>query len=152
MTRKRYIKLLMSLDIERNKAAAMAKAEREGKTPYAEAWQYINAYHKVPALADIDEMHETGGNLVERMMATGCSARPCPVVVVPGTVALNGEILNGIDFGWPPQPQPAAGCLYAIDTTPPEDTGRQWAKNDALDALRYAVEEMYNRQRGVLGR
>ena len=154
MTRKRYIKLCMALGVSRNAANRMAKAEQDGKVPYAESWQYINAHHRVPYLADIDEMHDTGDSRLAGILEAGMAAKPGPVIVInSGTWPENWRPR----FDWPPQPHPAAGCLYAIDTTPKEEPSEQWPKLDQhlidmLDALRYAVEAVYNQQRGVLGR
>lgn len=146
MTRKRYIKLLMSLGVDRNLAATMAERERKDKIPYAESWEHINDHTPVPAFADIDEMHEMDGTAVAAAIEAGACVKPGPVIVAPG--------ISGIDwsgFSWPPQPQPVAGFLCAKDESGAVKVTHQGlAKDrqdiDALDALVYAIESMVNRQ------
>lgn len=59
MTRKRYIKLVMSTGKDRNTAAAMAKEEREDKFPYAAGWAWYKAFTTPPPGPDGVEVVQT---------------------------------------------------------------------------------------------
>ena len=166
MTRKKFIKILMSNGMSRNEAADCATLAQEAGRPHLLVsgdllcfcrhcfgnplgWPKMRRHiiHGHAALinrvcADIDEVHKMDGTAVAAAIKAGTAAKSAPVVIV-GTSATMEEMLK---HNFPPAPGPAAGCAYAIDLTPVEEPVRQWtkenphAKTDALDALTYAIE------------
>lgn len=48
MTRKRYIKLHMAAGVDRNNAAALAKADRDAGVPYAAGWVFFKSFLTPP--------------------------------------------------------------------------------------------------------
>lgn len=182
MKRKQFIKQLMAAGMSRNNAAECATLAQEAERPYFKVLGDLLIYHRpvfkrrhvlnyrkvrgsiihgtnsrafkaLYGRMDIYEVHKMGDIKVAEALEAGMSAKPGHVVVLT-TSKDPDALLKGFD--WPPQPQPVAGCLYAIDTSQAEDMSEMWTKEnphtaDALDAIRYAVEAaMYNRQRGVL--
>lgn len=176
MIRKKFIKMLMHAGMSRNDAADCATLSREARRPYywvlgdllnfhrqdfgnPLAWikmrHTIIHGHGTPAhrfFSEIDEASKMDGSQVAAVLEAGMAPSPRPVVIInPGYAAIDWS-----RFDWPPQPQPAAGCLHAINTGLGADMIAQFQREnpngaDLVDALRYAVEEMDYRQRGVLG-
>lgn len=166
MTRKKFIKMLMWAGMSRNDAADCATLAQDAQRPYfwvlgdllnwhrqdfgnPLAWirmrrTIIHGYNTPVCrfYREIDEAHTLKDDRVADAIEAGTAAKPGPVIVV-GTSATIDKILERLR--WPNDPQPAAGCLYAIAPAPVEESATQWPKQnpiDIVDALRYSLERM----------
>ena len=163
MTRKKFIKILMSEGMSRNDAADCAALAQEAGRPYLLVSGDLLCFHRQhfgdplgwikmrysiihghnsPAgrfFAAIDEAHEHKDQNVYAAMVAGTSARPRPVVIITPASGMIG----GVDLSnWWKVPQPAAGYLCAELPVPEK------RHDDPLDALTYAIEAQRTRYAG----
>ena len=160
MKHRKFVKQLMSLGLDRNGAEMCAAHSRRIREPYADGLaRFQRCLREIEAGAIIgsDESGTPDNFNIATVKLAAHNLKTADPEPVPVTVMTGASFVDWRGFDWPPQPQPVAGCLYAIDTAAFEPTNCEWPKEnphtiDALDALRYAVEAIHNRQREVLGR
>jgi hypothetical protein len=150
--------------MSRNDAADVAQLAQEAGRPYFKvlgellnfhrqdfdnplAWikmrHTIIHGHNSPAgrfFANIDEMANHKDPAVEQALAAGTAAKPSPVIVLHTSSPVDWS-----RFDWPPQPQPAAGFLYATEQAAQMQEPAKWPKEnphrcDAMDALAYNMQ------------
>lgn len=171
MTRKKFIKMLMWAGMSRNDAADCATLVQDAERPYywvlgdllnfhrqdfgnPLAWKKIRYTiihgYNTPVCRfyrEIDEVHELKDDRVAAAIEAGTAAKPGRVITLTTSTSPDA-LLKGFD--WPPRPQPAAGCLYAIDPAPVEEPMGQWPKvnvsvsgtDKLLDALRQTIDQL----------